>query len=150
MMGFHDIARFFSSSTENDDDKPIALTDSQQKLVADNCRLVFKFAEKYRNRGLDIEDLHQEGMRGLIDAAIQHDPKRGAFTTCAYVWIKRAFIRATRENKMVAIPDNLFDPITAIRTRKAQIAASTESVPSNEDVIKSMRVRDPKRLGFKA
>lgn len=46
------------------------------------------------------DDLFQEARRGLIDAAEHFDPKRGAFTTCASIWIKKrclAFIDKAKQ-----------------------------------------------------
>lgn len=58
------------------------------------------------------DDLLQEARRGLIDAAKHFDPKRGAFTTCASVWIKKrvlAFIDRARQ--FGAQSDNLHETV---------------------------------------
>src|SRR5713101_740520 len=42
---------------------------AREKLVCANFRLAIWVAHRYRNRGLEMEDLFQEGCRGLLTAA---------------------------------------------------------------------------------
>ena len=63
-----------------------SLTDEQRKLVEDNIRLVYQQVHK---RGIVNEDLVQEGMLGLINAARFYSPEFGVkFSTyaCSYIW----------------------------------------------------------------
>lgn len=63
-----------------------SLDDAQQKLVEDNIRLVYDQAHK---RGITDEDLIQEGMIGLCNAARFYNPEFGVkFSTYAvsYIW----------------------------------------------------------------
>lgn len=63
-----------------------ALNDAQRKLVEDNVGLVYAQVHK---RGIYDEDLIQEGMLGLINAARFYSPEFGAkFSTYAasYIW----------------------------------------------------------------
>ncbi|MED2737507.1 sigma-70 family RNA polymerase sigma factor [Bacillus toyonensis] len=45
--------------------------DARDILIQHYLKLVVNVAKKYKNRGVDLEDLIQEGTVGLIDA-IQH------------------------------------------------------------------------------
>lgn len=61
------------------------LSDEQRKLVEDNVRLVYKIAN---DRGVYDEDLIQEGMLGLINAARYYSPDFGVkFSTYAGAYI---------------------------------------------------------------
>lgn len=54
------------------------------QLVTSNLRLVTSIAKKFSNRGLDMEDLIQEGTMGLIKAIQKFDYKLGnKFSTYA-------------------------------------------------------------------
>ncbi len=64
-----------------------------EHLVRSNLRFVVKVAAGYRNRGVPLEDLIQEGNLGLIQAVEKFDPDRGVrLLTYALWWIK-AYLR---------------------------------------------------------
>ena len=62
-----------------------------EQLLASHFRLVLATATKYRNYGLPIADLAQEGMVGLMEAASRFDPSMEArFATYAAWWVRSA------------------------------------------------------------
>ena len=69
--------------------------------------LVYRVASAYIGRGLELEDLLQEGMCGLVLAARRYDPDRGvAFSTYARVWVQSAICKAlTNTTGPVHLPD---------------------------------------------
>jgi len=68
---------------------------ARNELVVSNTGLVKKFALKFIGRGLDYEDLCQEGCLGLIHAVDKYDMSEGtAFSTYAYYWIIQSICRA--------------------------------------------------------
>jgi RNA polymerase sigma-32 factor len=65
-----------------------------QALVCANLRFVVKIANGYRNYGLRLADLVEEGNIGLLEAVRRFDPERGhRFMTYAAYWI-RAYVLA--------------------------------------------------------
>lgn len=59
------------------------------EMVQSYARLVIAMASKFRNYGLPIGDLIQEGNIGLMQAANRFDPERGVrFSTYATWWIR--------------------------------------------------------------
>jgi len=59
------------------------------ELIQAHMRLVVSFAVKYRNYGLSLGDLIQEGNIGLMKAAQKFEPDRGfRFSTYASWWIR--------------------------------------------------------------
>jgi len=65
--------------------------EAEKQLIEPNLRLVVKIAKRYRDRGLRLLDLFQEGNIGLMQAVKQFDYTRGyKFSTCAIFWIRRA------------------------------------------------------------
>jgi RNA polymerase sigma-32 factor len=61
------------------------------ELVLAYMRLVISVAAKFRNYGLPVGDLVQEGSAGLMQAAARFDPERGVrFSTYATWWIRSA------------------------------------------------------------
>ena len=61
------------------------------KLVMAYMRLVISTAAKFRNYGLPMSDLVQEGAAGLMQAAARFEPEREVrFSTYAAWWIRSA------------------------------------------------------------
>ena len=63
--------------------------DAAHKLVTANLRFVVKIALEYRNYGIGLKDLIQEGNIGLMTAVKKFDPDKGVrLITYAAWWIK--------------------------------------------------------------
>lgn len=61
----------------------------------DHRGLVYRVALRYRGRGLDLDDLAQEGWIGLMRACALFDPARGhQFSTFAWLWVRRSILTA--------------------------------------------------------
>ena len=64
-------------------------------LVKEYYPLVRSIAKKYMNLGVPLDDLEQEGMIGLLEAATKYDDSKGAkFSTYASYWIKKKIIQS--------------------------------------------------------
>jgi RNA polymerase sigma-32 factor len=63
--------------------------DALHKITTSHMRLVISMASKFRNFGLPMSDLVQEGYVGLLEAAARFDPAREVrFSTYATWWIR--------------------------------------------------------------
>lgn len=83
----------------------------------DHIALVHSIARRYRNRGLDYDDLVQVGCLGLMRACEDFEPQRGyRFSTYAAWWIKQAICRELLGARApIWIPRYLFQPIAELR-----------------------------------
>ena len=62
---------------------------AMHKMASAHMRLVISMAAKFRNYGLNMSDLIQEGHIGLLEAAARFDPSREVrFSTYATWWIR--------------------------------------------------------------
>ncbi len=78
---------------------------SRDELILHNTRLVASRVKRFEGRGVDPEDLQQEGMIGLIKAADKFDPAGGTrFSTLATMWIDGEMRRATQKAQQVRLP----------------------------------------------
>ena len=67
--------------------------DAAEKLVVSNLRFVVKIAHEYRNYGVKLADLIQEGNIGLMHAVKKFDPYKGYRLISYAVWWIRAYIQ---------------------------------------------------------
>ncbi len=71
----------------------------RNELIMSNLRLVMKIANRYKNRGVDLDELVCEGNKGLVTAALKFNTKHNTkFSTYAYFWITEAILTALKEN----------------------------------------------------
>ena len=112
------------------------------KLIEDHLYLPKVIASRYRCKGLDYEDLVQEGNIGLIKAVERFDPGREVqFSTYAYFWVRQAVLDAiTTKSRTVRLPAH----IVAL---KLQVYKFTENFlltmgfePDAELIAKELRV----------
>ncbi|OGS17009.1 MAG: hypothetical protein A2219_01620 [Elusimicrobia bacterium RIFOXYA2_FULL_50_26] len=70
------------------------------KLISQYAPLVKAIASKYRNYGIPMDDLIQEGYIGILDAWQRYDSGKGAkFSTYASFWVKKKMIEALNREK---------------------------------------------------
>ncbi|MGH7861508.1 MAG: sigma-70 family RNA polymerase sigma factor, partial [Candidatus Dormibacteraceae bacterium] len=83
------------------------------KIVAANLRLVVHMAIGYRDRGVDVLDLIQEGNQGLIRAAEKFDWRLGyQFSTYATAWIRQTITRAIADDsRTIRLPVHVHEQI---------------------------------------
>lgn len=95
-------------------------------LIKSNLRFVVNVAKKFRNKGLPMSDLINEGNIGLINAIEKYDVTRGYhFISYAVWWIRQAILKAIGEkSKMIRLPLNRFGELVQIdKARKVMYEA---------------------------
>ena len=67
--------------------------DASRKLITANLRFVVKIATEYKNYGLNLMDIIQEGNLGLMQAVTKFDPTKRYRLISYGVWWIRAYIQ---------------------------------------------------------
>jgi len=80
-------------------------------IVIANGRLVKTIANKFRDRGLEVEDLYQVGIMGLMQAIGTFDLSRGTlFSTYIYMWIGQKIKRTIQnQGRNIRIPVHIYE-----------------------------------------
>jgi RNA polymerase primary sigma factor len=125
--------------------------DARKRIIIANLRLVVYLARAYRNRGLPMLDLIEEGNLGLIQATDRFDPGRGLrFSTYAAIWIRQAILRGIAEqSRTVRIPVQMFQQVNRFVRVERTLRASLGRDPHAEEVARAMEISTPRaaRLG---
>jgi RNA polymerase primary sigma factor len=115
---------------------------AKERLINSNLRLVIKFARRYQGHGLDLGDLVQEAMLGLIRAAEKFDWRRGyKFSTYAVLWIKQSIQRGLdNSGRAVRIPAHVAQRERTVNRVTAELSARLDRVPTDEEVAKEAKL----------
>ncbi|UCF67024.1 MAG: RNA polymerase sigma factor RpoD/SigA [Acidobacteriota bacterium] len=107
-----------------------------ERLVASNLSFVVKVASEYRNLGLPLEDLLNEGNLGLIEAARRYDPSKGTkFITYAIWWIRKSILKALADQvNLVRVPTYQMKKVKEVRETERVLRKELGRTPRRHEI----------------
>jgi RNA polymerase primary sigma factor len=115
---------------------------ARRRIILANLRLVVHLARSYRNRGLPMLDLIEEGNLGLIHAVDRFEPERGLrFSTYAAIWIRQAILRGVAEQaRAVRIPVQMFQQVNRFVRAERKLRAGLGREPMIEEIAQELEI----------
>ena len=111
-------------------------------LIKHNIRLVISVAKKYAGQSLELDDLIQEGIVGLIKAIRKFDWRRGhKFSTYATWWVRQTITRAIIEQgRTIRIPVHMNDKIVKLIRVKHHLTQELGRTPTPQDIAENLNI----------
>ncbi|MBN1311474.1 MAG: sigma-70 family RNA polymerase sigma factor [Anaerolineae bacterium] len=109
---------------------------AREHLSRANTRLVISIAKRYRNQGLPLPDLIQEGNIGLMITVDKFDYRLGnRFSTYATWWIRQSITRAlAQKSRTIRLPLHLSDRLRRITSVNQIMGQELGREPSDEEL----------------
>ena len=97
---------------------------ARTELITRNLRLVHAIANAWQGRGVELDDLVQEGTIGLMRAVEKFDATKGhKFSTYATWWIRQAVTRAIAQRaRLIRLPVHMHDRVCRVARVRARLA----------------------------
>lgn len=121
--------------------------EARAELIKSNLRFVITIAKQYKNSGLLLEDLIEEGNLGLIMAADRFEPDKGYhFISYAVYWIRQSILRAINEkSRLIRLPLNKAMDLVDLERAIHEKYYKTGNIPDVKE-LSDILDRDPKDI----
>jgi RNA polymerase primary sigma factor len=115
---------------------------ARRHIILANLRLVVHLARGYRNRGLPMLDLIEEGNLGLIHAVDRFEPERGLrFSTYAAIWIRQSILRGLAEqSRSIRIPVQMFQQMSRYMRAERQLRMREGRDPRSDEIARELDI----------
>ena len=115
---------------------------AKTRLIESNLRFVVMIAKRYRNRGLPLEDLINEGNFGLIKAVERFEPDKGfRFLSYAVWWIRQSILKALCEQThMIRLPAHRIAVYKEMEKQREMYRKIYSRDPDTEEMARIMHM----------
>jgi RNA polymerase primary sigma factor len=116
--------------------------EAKERLINSNLRLVVSNARRYLRQDLNLLDLIQEGILGLIRATEKFDWRKGyKFSTYATFWIRQAIQRGlANQGRTIRIPVHIGQRERKIARVERELGARHGRPPTDEEVAAAAEI----------
>lgn len=111
----------------------------KDKMIKSNIRLVISIAKNYQGAGMNLQDLVQEGCRGLVRGAEKFDASKGfKFSTYAHWWIKQAVRKSlSDQSRTIRLPFHMVEATYRVKEARKQLYSENGRHPDDEEVAEA-------------
>lgn len=111
----------------------------KDRMIKSNIRLVISIAKNFQGAGMSLQDLVQEGCRGLVKGAEKFDASKGfKFSTYAHWWIKQAVRRSlSDQSRTIRLPFHMVEATYRVREARKQLYSENGRHPDNEEIAEA-------------
>jgi RNA polymerase primary sigma factor len=116
--------------------------EARDVFIESNLKLVVSIAKRYRDVGVPMEDLIQEGNIGLIKAVDHYDYRRGTrFSTCAVAWIEQHVRRSISHLKgAIYVPQRVIEELYHMNRAREHLMQELKRAPTAEELAERLGV----------
>ncbi|MCG8571182.1 MAG: RNA polymerase sigma factor RpoD/SigA [Spirochaetes bacterium] len=113
---------------------------AKERLVKSNLRFVVSVAKQYRNQGIPLSDLINEGNIGLLTAIDKFDVTMGYhFISYAVWWIRQAILKAICEkSRLIRLPLNRANELIQIVRERKRLEIEKGEDPSIMEIADNL------------
>lgn len=119
--------------------------DARAALWERNTGLVKKIASKNIGKGLDYEELFQEGNLGLASAIEHFDPEQGTFSSYAYSFIEGAITAARGNNRTIKVPRYIRSNYAHLLDEEDRFIVENDRKPTEAELLDLTGISTPSR-----
>ena len=115
--------------------------EERKKIIEGNMRLVHACANRFKGKGIEYDDLFQNGCVGLVKAADSFDKNRGVqFSTYAVPFILGEIKRLFREGGVVKVSRRVKDLSLKINRYCESFAAKNGKSPTVSEIAEEFNI----------
>ena len=113
---------------------------ARERLILSNLLLVISIAKKYRGRGVEFEDLIQQGNLGLILTIDKYDPSKGyKFSTYAYSWIRKEITRyISNYSGIIRLPEHVSEKRKLVYKASERLYQQLHRTPTENEMAETL------------
>ncbi|KAI3843944.1 hypothetical protein MKW92_015912 [Papaver armeniacum] len=111
----------------------------KDKMIKSNIRLVISIAKNYQGAGMNLQDLVQEGCRGLVRGAEKFDASKGfKFSTYAHWWIKQAVRKSlSDQSRTIRLPFHMVEATYRVKEARKQLFNEKGRQPDDKEIAEA-------------